>query len=83
MKSKNFPGKVNERRRSALERIERQIAAGVKRRGDVEGPLTGDDLNRLNREANALGLCIQLPAQARAIRTKKDRSGTGKLTRAA
>lgn len=68
----NFPGRVNERRRSALDRIEAQLASGVKpdRFGGLTY-LTTDDRSRLNGEADLLGLRIKASEVVRGIRTKK------------
>lgn len=72
-----FPGRKNERRRGALERIERQLAGGVKPAKRTHTfhnrvlPLTGADKKRLHDEADRLALLIIAPELARAIRTKK------------
>jgi hypothetical protein len=84
---RNFPGRVNTRHRAALKRIERQLLLGKKTAKRThpfhrrETPLSVEDRNRLYREADRLTLLLTSDEQARAVRTKKDRSGTGKLTR--
>jgi hypothetical protein len=81
-KPKNFPARVNARRVSALHRIDAQLSSGEKQTSLGAEPLTAADRARLNREGNALALRIHPEAALRAIRTKKDRSGTGKFSRA-
>ncbi len=78
-----FPARRNERRIRALSRIERQIEANIKRNNGAEWRLTAEERSRLSREAKALSLRIRPFDVVRAIRTKKDRSGTGKLSRSA
>lgn len=79
-----FPGRVNERRRKALARIERQLQAGTK--PSLQGrpePLTVEDRKRLHVEADALALLIKSPDQARAVHTKKTPSAIWTAERAA
>ncbi len=82
-KPKNFPGRVNDRRIAALARIQDQLARGLKmtRLGAVN--LTADDRARLNKDADALVLRIRPRDVARAIRTKKDRSGRVRFSQTA
>lgn len=74
-KPRNFPGRINDRRVSALARIEQQLASGTKVHGFATEPLTEQDRARLQREGDALALRIRPAEQQRAIRTKKNRSG--------
>lgn len=83
MKPRNFPGRVNERRRSAIDRLGAQLVAGVKRRGKRETSLTPNDRDRCGRELTTLTKRMKPATIARAIRTKKDRSGQGKFARSA
>jgi hypothetical protein len=82
-KPANFPGRVNDRRLRALERIERQLASGTKCNSGVKYPLTAEDASRLTREANALGLNIVPEVRARAVRTKKTKALGWSAARAA
>jgi hypothetical protein len=83
MSPRNFPGKINDRRKSALVRIEHQLASGTKRVFNSVVPLESDDVARLREQANRLALRIKPDHIARAIRTKINRSGSGKIARAA
>jgi hypothetical protein len=65
MKSKNFPGRKNDRRRAALKRLGTGIS------------LVGE--GKKEREQRALMSSIMSNDAARSIRTKKDRSARGKL----
>ena len=71
MTPQNFPARRNARRLAALDRIERQLASGVKRGRFTSEPLTADDRKRLAREADALTPRIRPEATLRGVRTKK------------
>lgn len=71
MIAKNFPGRKNARRISALGRLESDTDTAVD--GSALRPRSERDI-----EANKLALRIMPQARAEAIRTKKDRTGRTK-----
>lgn len=82
-KPRNFPGRVNTRRRKALDRFQEQLRTRTKANSGKSFRLTDEDHIRLTREGDTLALRIVNDMTARSTRTKKNRSGTGRLARAA
>lgn len=89
MKPRNFPGRANDRRRSALDRIVEQLKRGSKRAKRShplhrrETPLDAADIKRLQNESDRLALLVCADERARAIRTKKTKALGWSAARAA
>ena len=73
-KPANFPARQNERRGSALARIEDALARGTKSTNLGVVPLDAGDRKRLQGEGDALALRLRSPDELLRIRTKKTKA---------
>jgi len=76
MLQKNSKGRVNDRRISALARLKEMERTGKTLK--EKRPLDDNDKKRVASEINKLESIIVTSQEARGVRTKKDRSATGK-----
>lgn len=81
MTPQSFPARQNDRRIAVINRIEAQLASGVKLVQRLPVPLSAGDRTRLSREADTLALRIR-PA-ARDLRSKKLKADGWTAARAA
>jgi hypothetical protein len=76
MKPKNFPGRKNEKRKRALAQLKKAANTKADRLDRAPGFSRAREIERLEAK-------IMPESVARAVRTKKDRSGRAKLRQAA